>query len=65
MKICYFQDPDTLYIEFKQSAGAETEALDENLILDLDPDGGIVSITIEQASQRTDVSRMEMSGFPQ
>jgi len=32
MKIQYFQDTDTLYIEFKASKGAETRDLDENTL---------------------------------
>ncbi len=55
MKIKYFQDTDTLYIEFKASAVAETRDLDENTLLDLDADGNITGMTIEHASTRTDV----------
>ena len=33
MKIQYFQDTDTLYIEFKASKVAETRDLDENTLL--------------------------------
>ena len=36
MKIKYFQDTDTLYIEFRAIEVAETKDLDENTILDLD-----------------------------
>jgi uncharacterized protein YuzE len=36
MKIKYFQDTDTLYIEFKPAEVAETRDLDENILLDLD-----------------------------
>ena len=36
MKIKYFQDTDTLYIEFRAVEVAETKDLDEDTILDLD-----------------------------
>jgi len=36
MKIQYFQDTDTLYIEFKASKVVETRDLDENTLIDLD-----------------------------
>ena len=39
MKIKYFEDTDTLYIEFRAVEVAETKDLDENTLLDLDPDG--------------------------
>jgi uncharacterized protein YuzE len=36
MKIKYYQQTDTLYIEFKATEVSETRDLDENMILDLD-----------------------------
>ncbi len=57
MKIRYFQDTDTLYIEFKENQVAETRDLDENTLLDVDRDGNICGITVEHASQRTDIPR--------
>lgn len=55
MKIKYFQETDTLYIEFRPVAVAETKDLDENTLLDLDRDGNICGITIEHASERADI----------
>jgi uncharacterized protein YuzE len=55
MKIKYFQDTDTLYIEFKSGAVAETKDLDENTQVDLDHDGNICAITMEHAKKRTDL----------
>lgn len=55
MKIKYFQDTDTLYIEFKAAEVAETRDLDVNTLLDLDHDGGICAITIEHARDRADI----------
>ena len=57
MKIRYFQDTDTLHIEFKPADVAETRDLDENTLLDLDKAGHILGITVEHASERTDVPR--------
>jgi uncharacterized protein YuzE len=55
MTIKYFQDTDTLYIEFKVAAVAETRDLDENTQLDLDKDGNICAMTIEHARDRADI----------
>jgi uncharacterized protein YuzE len=55
MKIKYFQETDTLYIEFKPADIAETRDLDENTILDLDGSGNICALTIEHAKDRTDI----------
>ena len=50
MKIKYFAETDTLYIEFKPGAVAETRDLDENTVLDVDADGNICAMTVEHAS---------------
>lgn len=55
MKIRYFQDTDTLYIEFKSAEIMETKDLDENTLLDLDRDGNICAITVEHAKERADI----------
>ena len=57
MKIQYFEDTDTLYIEFKPAKVAETKDLDENTVLDLDAAGNISAITIEHAKQRADIPK--------
>lgn len=55
MKIKYFQDTDTLYIEFRAVEVTETKDLDENTLLDLDGDGNICGITIEHARDRAEI----------
>jgi len=55
MKITYFQDTDTLYIELKPAEVSETRDLDENTLLDFDPHGKICGITIEHARERADL----------
>ena len=55
MKITYFQDTDTLYIEFRSAEVSETKDLDENTILDFDSQGNICGMTIEHASSRADI----------
>lgn len=55
MKIKYFEDTDTLYIEFRMAPVAETRDLDENTVLDLDADGNICAITVEHARDRADI----------
>ena len=55
MKIRYFQETDTLHIEFRTVEVAETKDLDENTLLDVDQDGNICGLTIEHASERADI----------
>jgi uncharacterized protein YuzE len=63
MKISYFQDTDTLYIEFRADDIAQSKDLDENTILDVDAKGNVCAITFEHASQRTDVSHLIVEGI--
>ncbi len=54
MRIRYFAGTDTLLIELREAAVAETRDLDENTLVDVDASGNICAITIEHASQRAD-----------
>ena len=63
MKVKYFEDTDTLYIEFNDGIIVESKDLDENTVLDLDADGNVCAITFEHASQRTDVHNLTVEGI--
>ena len=51
MRIKYFADTDTMLVELLNGPAVETRELDENIYLDLDADGRVVSLTIEHARQ--------------
>jgi uncharacterized protein YuzE len=55
MTIKYFQDTDTLHIEFRAAEVTKTKDLDENTQLDIDKDGNICAMTIEHARDRADI----------
>jgi uncharacterized protein YuzE len=57
MKIQYFGDTDTLYLVLNDAPVLETRELDENTLVDVDAKGSLVSITIEHAAERVDVTR--------
>ena len=63
MKIKYFQDTDTLYIEFREAEVAETRDLDEDTLLDLDKEGNISAITVEYAKERADIPHFSFEQF--
>jgi len=56
MKVRYFEATDTLYIELRDGAVAETRDLDENTLLDVDHQGRMVAITIEHANERAELT---------
>ncbi len=53
MKVKYFVETDTLYIRLNDREAAETTELKENVLLDIDRDGKVVSLTIEHAMERS------------
>jgi uncharacterized protein YuzE len=55
VKVKYFPDTDTLLVNFSERAIVETRDLNENVLVELDEEGRVVSMTIEHAKQQTDV----------
>ena len=49
MKIKYFNDTDTALLEFSDDLVKETREISENIYIDIDENGNLVSITIEHA----------------
>ena len=64
MKIKYFADTDTLYIEFRGGEIAETRDLDENTLLDVDAQGNLCAMTIEHASTRAGAPEFSYEKVP-
>jgi uncharacterized protein YuzE len=50
MKVKYFKDTDTALLEFSDAVVDETRELTENVYVDLDKNGNLVSMTIEHAA---------------
>jgi uncharacterized protein YuzE len=58
MKIRYFNDTDTALIEFSYAPIVETREISENLYIDLDEKGRLVSMTIEHAREQASISEI-------
>jgi len=56
MKITYFKDTDTLLVNFNENEISETKDLTENVLIDLDSEGNLVSLTIEHAREQTEIA---------
>ncbi|KPQ32122.1 MAG: Uncharacterized protein YuzE [Phormidesmis priestleyi Ana] len=59
MKIQYFPDTDTLYIDLADRPSTESEVISESIIVALDRAGKPVGITIEHYSQTADSTAIE------
>ena len=55
MQVRYFPDTDTLLIDFSDRDIAETTDINENVLVELDADGGLVSMTIEHAKANVNI----------
>lgn len=64
MKVKYFADTDTTLLEFSNTPPVATQELDENIYLDLDDHGRVVSITIEHASASMNVEEFLYQRIP-
>lgn len=60
MKIRYFSDTDTALFEFSSAPIEETKEITENLYIDLDKSGNLVSMTIEHAKKRANLSEISI-----
>ncbi|MBU0715453.1 MAG: DUF2283 domain-containing protein [Verrucomicrobia bacterium] len=56
MKVKYFPDTDTLLVNFSDGKIVDTRDLNEDVLVELDDVGHVVSMTIEHAKQQTDVA---------
>jgi uncharacterized protein YuzE len=57
MKVTYFPDTDTLLVNFSERPVARTQDLGENVLIELDDQGNLVSMTIEHAKQQMNVTQ--------
>jgi uncharacterized protein YuzE len=56
MQIKYFQDTDTLLINFNNNLVYETRDINENTLVELDENGNVVSMTLEHAKNISDIN---------
>jgi len=64
MKLHYYPETDSLYIELKDAPGSDAIEVAEGLVIDIDEDGNPVGIDIDRASERLDLSEVETVSLP-
>ncbi|HHE32556.1 MAG TPA: DUF2283 domain-containing protein [Chlorobaculum parvum] len=60
MRVKYFSDTDTAHIEFTESSVEETKEISENIYIDVDEQGNLVSMTIEHAKSNAMLSEFSL-----
>ena len=64
MKLHYYPETDSLYIELKDSPGTEAREIVSGLVVDLDMNGDVVGFDIDRASEKLDLSKVETIALP-
>lgn len=64
MKLHYYSETDSLYIELQPIPGAETREIVRGLNVDLDADGAVVGFDIDHASELLDLSTLDVESLP-
>jgi uncharacterized protein YuzE len=64
MKLHYYPETDSLYIELKTDPGVEVREIASGLIADIGANGDVVGLDIDNASAKLDLSTLETDGLP-
>ncbi len=64
MTVKYFTDTDTALIQFSDREIQETKEISENIYIDVDEKGNIVSMTIENAKANAGLSEISYQEIP-
>ena len=64
MKLNYYKDTDSLYIDLSSRPSAESREISQGVVLDFDADGNITGIDIDNASRKIDLREVILSKIP-
>jgi len=64
MKLNYYRDTDSLYIDLSSRPSTESREVTEGIVLDYDADGNLVGIDIDNASRKVDLREVILSKIP-
>jgi len=64
MKINYYPDTDSLYIDLSSKTSVDSREVSDGVVLDYDADGNLVGIDIDQASLKLDFGELILSKLP-
>jgi uncharacterized protein YuzE len=64
MRVNYYPDTDSLYIDLSEQPSAESREISEGVVLDYDAAGNLVGIDIDHASRTVELQRFIVSKLP-
>jgi uncharacterized protein YuzE len=64
VKLHYYPETDSLYIEFKAGSGTEVREIADGVNADIDDSGTVIGLDIDRASERLDLGTLETVALP-
>lgn len=64
MKLNYYPDTDSLYIDLSSKASKDSVEISEGIVIDYDDDGHITGIDIDNASHKIDLNEIILNKVP-
>jgi len=64
VKLSYFPDTDSLYIDLSEEPSVESREISEGVVLDYDAAGQLVGIDIDEACKRVELDKLVLSRLP-
>jgi uncharacterized protein YuzE len=64
MKLNYYPETDSLYIDLSEKSSVETKEISEGILLDYDAEGNLVGIDIDNASTKVQLKELSLSKLP-
>ncbi len=64
MKMKYYKETDSLYIDLSEIPSAESKEVSEGIVLDYDASGNLVGIDIDNATSKVALEKLVVSSLP-
>jgi uncharacterized protein YuzE len=64
MKLNYYPETDSLYIDLSEKVSVESKEISEGVVLDYDSAGNLVGIDIDNASTKIQLKELTLSRLP-
>ncbi len=64
MKLNYYRETDSLYIDFADRASAQSTEVAPGVVIDFDSDGRIVGVDIDHASKVVNLAELRTESLP-
>jgi len=64
MKLNYYAETDSLYIDLSSKTSTESIEVSEGIVVDYDGDGNVTGIDIDNASRKIDLKEVILNRLP-